>query len=92
MIDVYEREIRELEAKEKSEDPEVAEEEEEELAKTHQKLADEIKAIDDLEKSYNNAKKDWCDSEHRNIGTSITLHPSPSASGMRSLPRTGVRS
>jgi len=33
MVDVHKREIRKLEAKEKSEDPEVAEEEEEELAR-----------------------------------------------------------
>lgn len=69
MVNIHEREIRKLEAKEKSQDPEVAEEEEEELAKTHQKLADENKAIDDLEKFYTNVTKDWSDSEHRNIGT-----------------------
>ena len=68
MTDVHKREIRKLEAKEKSEDPGV-EEEEDELAKARQKLADENKAIDDLEKFYTNVTKDWGDSEHRNIGT-----------------------
>ena len=32
-------------------------------------LADENKAIDDLEKFYTNVMKDRGDSEHRNIGT-----------------------
>jgi hypothetical protein len=32
-------------------------------------LADENKAIDDVEKFYTNVMKDWGDSEHRNIGT-----------------------
>ena len=89
MVNIHEREIRKLEVKEKSQDPEVVvveEEEEEELAKTHRTLADENKAIDDLEKFYINVTKDWSDSEHRNIGTIDYL------SGMRSLLRTGVRS
>ena len=57
MVDVHKREIKKLEAKERSEDPEVAEEEEEELAKTCQKFADDNKAIDDLEKFYTNVMK-----------------------------------
>jgi len=75
MADIHEREIRQLEVKEKSEGPEVAEEEEEEeeeeeLAKTRQKLADENKAIVDLEKFYTDVlNDDWIDSERRNIGT-----------------------
>lgn len=32
-------------------------------------MADENKAIDDVEKFYTNVMKDWGDSEHRNIGT-----------------------
>jgi hypothetical protein len=47
MADLHEREIRELE-EERSEDPEVAEEEEEALAKIPQNLANEKKAIDVL--------------------------------------------
>jgi hypothetical protein len=69
MVDFHEREIRRLEAKEKSKDPDLAEKEEEDLAKTRQELADEKKAISELETFYTDVIRDWGDSEHRNIGT-----------------------
>jgi len=74
MVDLSTREIAKLEAKEKSEDPEVAAEDKEELAKTRQKLADENRGIAGLEKFYTDVTKDWGDSERRNIGT---IHYSP---------------
>jgi len=74
MVDLYMREIAKLEAKEKSEDPEVAAEDKAELEKTRQKLADENSGIAGLEKFYTDVTKDWGDSERRNIGT---IHYSP---------------
>ena len=79
MVEVYSKEIAKLE------DPEVAAEDEEELKKIRQKLADENRGIADLEKFYTDVTKDWGDSERL-----ITLQLSPLTLSLKGLPRTGV--
>jgi len=82
MVDIYSRGVETFEAREKSEDPEVAADDEEELGEARQRLAKENKSIADLEKFYFDVMPNWSDSARRNIGIvhyspAITLNVKP---------------
>jgi hypothetical protein len=66
--DILAREIVELEAKPKSEDPEEATEDETAVEAKREKLAKVKKDIGVLETFYNDAKNPWSDIARRNIG------------------------
>ena len=66
--DILAREIVELEAKPKSEDPEEAAEDKTAVEAKREKLAKVKKDIGVLEAFYNDANKQWGDIAHRNIG------------------------
>jgi hypothetical protein len=66
--DILAREIVELEAKTKSENPEEAAEDEVAVEAKREKLAKVKKDIGVLETFYNDASNQWCDIAHRNIG------------------------
>ena len=92
MVEIYEGQIKRLEARVGGDDDEDVAEAKKDLKKTRGMLDDANEAIEDLEKFYEKVKKEWGKPSQRTIGYIRSFPPSsPSTSVPKASPRTGAR-